>query len=201
MKKYIFSLFLSGLSLVAFSQEFTGGISFGCVSSQLDGDTYSGYNKASITFGGYVNRKISQKFTGQMEMKFIQKGSYFKSNDASLYVYYYKSKLNYIELPVTIHYLYGKFIFEAGISAGYLINSKEIINGLEELYPRPFEKFEYCSILGFNYQIFDRLAANFRFEYSLLWIRENPGIADPYSVFYNGNQFNNVLSFALYYQL
>ena len=199
MKRLFILLFFIFFSPGVFSQEFTGGILFGFVSSQLDGDRHAGYHKASINFGGYVNRNISPQLSGQMELKFIQKGSYSSGKDMND-PDYYKSQLNYIEIPVLLNYMYGKFLFEAGLSAGYLFNAKEDKDGYglmpaEPPYSTPFKKYEFCGIAGFNYQVLQRLKVNFRFEYSILPVRYNPG-----SLYFNGNQFNNVLTFSVYYQ-
>ena len=68
----LFLLFFPGL---VFAQSFNAGARIGIIASQVDGDTYEGFNKPGLTFGVYVSRKISDPFSMQFEMNFIQKGS------------------------------------------------------------------------------------------------------------------------------
>ncbi len=49
------------LKLTSLSQNFKGGLIAGLSASQVNGDTYGGYNKAGLIFGGYANKTISEK--------------------------------------------------------------------------------------------------------------------------------------------
>ena len=51
---------LGGISEKMQAQQFHGGIALGLVGSQVAGDTYSGYNKAGISGGGFVNLNLSE---------------------------------------------------------------------------------------------------------------------------------------------
>ncbi|MCX6257896.1 MAG: porin family protein [Bacteroidia bacterium] len=195
MRAFIVLLVFWGISFTVFSQDFKGGLLFGLVSSQLDGDTHAGYDKAGIHFGGFVSHPFSGKYSGQLELKYIQKGSYNDGKSQSDPLYY-KSKINYIEMPVLCEYKFRKIVIEAGISAGYLIKATEDKDGYGDLpADPPFKKYEFSGIAGLNYLFAEKWKANFRFEYSIIPVRDNPG-----SLYFNGNQFNNVLSFAIYYQ-
>lgn len=79
----------------------------GVVGSQVDGDTYEGFNKAGITAGLFVNRKLSDLFSLQLEMNYIQKGSRKPLDDNNTY---YLMRVTYIEVPVLLQWHAGKLI-------------------------------------------------------------------------------------------
>ncbi|MDA3954622.1 MAG: porin family protein [Bacteroidales bacterium] len=197
MKKYLFILYIFLISQIGFAQTFGGGIFAGLSASQLDGDLSGGYNKAGLSFGIYTNVMLNKYIDAQLELKYIQKGSNNKSEDInSLYV----SKLNYIELPVFLKYRFlNKFSANVGIAAGYLQKASETKGGIDDdPDSKDFNTFEFSGIAGVEYQISNRFLFNVRFNYSILPIRANPG---DQTFFLNQGQYNNVLTFAVYYQL
>lgn len=197
----IILLFSAFSFYVAPAQSFKGGLLAGLATSQVDGDTHSGYNRAGLIAGGYVGLNISKKLSGQMEMRFIQKGSYKKQNpDAGDYTVY-SLRLNYVEMPFLIKYQYKyKLTFEAGLGFGYLASHKEgNENGPFPDYAQiPFHKFELNYQIGGYYQLFKNLSVNVRYLYSLLPIRQH--INGENKFLFSKGQFNNVICFSLYYQ-
>ena len=63
MIKKIALLLLIFLPDLIYAQGFNAGIRAGIIGSQVDGDTYEGFNKAGITAGLFVNRKLSDLFS------------------------------------------------------------------------------------------------------------------------------------------
>ncbi|MFM9028678.1 MAG: hypothetical protein ACKOQ6_11910, partial [Bacteroidota bacterium] len=57
------------------AQSFSSGIRFGMTATQVDGDTYEGFDKAGLLGGLFVERFMSDRFSLRMEMDYIQKGS------------------------------------------------------------------------------------------------------------------------------
>ncbi len=194
--KYILLLLLIA-SLQGFSQEFNAGIFAGGVASQLDGDTYAGYNKAGITAGGYINRNITKKLLWQFGLRYTQKGSRYANSKLGVY---YKAQLHYMDMPLTIRYRYFKKVdFEAGVSLGYLIKGFEQKgnNDIDEANP-PFNKFDLASILGLNYHLNDKIDIGTFFSYSILTVRPyTSGNSD----FMDDGQHNNIIYFILSYKL
>lgn len=180
------------------AQEFNAGIYSGIVASQVDGDRYSGYNKAGFIFGGYVNRFYHKNVAGQLGMRYIQKGSK-EANDKALV--YYKTQLHYVEMPVSVRYFYHKKVdFEAGLALAYLIKGLEAVNNdlyLEEANPA-FNSFDFSGIGGLTFHINEKFAASAYTSYSILPIR-------PFFPTLVGNitkgQLNNLLYFTLTYKL
>jgi len=183
---------------VASAQYFNGGITGGIIASQVDGDTYRGYNKLGFNIGGFVNYQISYKTTIQIELNFTQKGSKhnpdYENNDYSQYI----MTLNYMEMPLLLSYKISEnFSLELGPSMGYLISHYEE-RDYSEIESNPFKKFNANWITGFHFLMNKNWSANFRFEYSLFGIRNKPAPGDRYILFQYG-QFNNVLNLSLQY--
>jgi len=186
----------------ASAQSFRGGIMAGLSTSQVDGDTRGGYHRAGLIAGGYVGFDISKKIAWQMEMKFVQKGSYqgINPND-SIMSTSYDLRLNYIEMPLLFKYQYkDRLAFEAGLGFGYLISHKEN-SEYGPIYPNnihPFHKFEIDYQIGGSYQLLENLYFNIRYSYSVLPIRQD--INGARRILFQIGQFNNVIIFSFYYQ-
>lgn len=196
---YLLLILIVGTAAAGYSQRFEGGLLGGLNASQVDGDTHSGYNKAGIVAGAYVINNFSERLFAGMEIKFAQKGSRknpdFKTGDQEKYII----RLSYIDMPVYLGVRTGeRTSILAGVSAGYLVNSKILDN--HGPYPdQPvFNEFDIQGLIGFRFQITNRLAVDLRGAYSLLPIRENPGEAE---IYWLDSQFNNLLSTTLLYRL
>jgi len=197
MKRFLILIVFIVLYQNTGAQTFGGGLFAGLSASQLDGDNWGGYNKAGISFGIYTNAKLNNYVDVQLELKYIQKGS--KSDEETDNVFYH-SKLNYIELPIFLKYKFlGRFSANVGVAAGYLQKATENKDRIgDEPAKPPFDKFEFSGLAGLEYQLTDNLFFNLRFNYSMLPIRSHPGD----QVYYlNRGQYNNVLTFAVYYQI
>jgi hypothetical protein len=185
------------LAFNSFGQNrFVAGIKAGLSTSQVDGDSYSGYNKAGLIGGIFVTGKINEKWSSQFEMIFIQKGAKHNSNPDKGDLTYYYLGLNYIEVPLLFQYHQKKFTFEVGPSFGYLISNKEY-NEYGEVYkPLPFNSYEIGGGFGISYTLIQNLTMNWRYSYSLRPIRDFQ-LGNTY--WRNPGQWNNVLSFTLNY--
>ncbi|MCX6290137.1 MAG: porin family protein [Bacteroidetes bacterium] len=189
------SLLFIFYSLFLPAQDFHAGVIAGMTTTQVDGDRLSGFNKAGLVFGGFVNRKLSESTSLQLEIMFIQKGSRKPptNDDPSLY----EIHLNYFEVPVLFKFIVvPKFEFEAGASAAALVFSEEDNENGQLQTLVPFNKIDFCAHAGFNYPFTDHLTFNSRFSYSIVPIRRF------YQGYYwaDGAQFNNQLTFTLHYQ-
>lgn len=196
---YVMLLLTITMTTAAFAQRFEGGVLGGFNASQVDGDTHSGYNKPGIVAGAYVINNFSERLFAGMEIKFAQKGSRknpnFKLGDQEKYII----RLSYIDLPVYIGVRTSeRTSILGGVSAGYLIHSQ--IRDNYGPYPdQPvFNEFDIQGMLGFRFQITNRLAVDLRGAYSLVPIRENPGKAE---IYWLDSQFNNLLSTTILYRL
>jgi hypothetical protein len=112
-------IFMPGMTVIA--QQFNGGIFGGVTASQVDGDSYGGFNKLGFTAGAFVNRELAYDISWQMEIKYVSRGAYenFGPDDPRIY----KTVYRYVALPLSAHYLFNEKIqAELGISPEVLIH-------------------------------------------------------------------------------
>ncbi len=198
-KLVFYSLLVIFIPFKTFAQQhFKAGLKAGISTSQVAGDTYAGYDKVGFDGGAFVSAKFNEKWTGQFEIFYIQKGSKHNANvEKGDYTSYYLG-LNYIEVPVLFQYHQKKYTFELGPGYSHLIKEKEIINEQDITGFRPFYKSEINFNFGMSYSINENLGVNCRFSNSITAIRKHASGA---STWYNPGQVNNVLAFTLTYQL
>ena len=199
MKKLLLIYIFTITGLLLSAQDFHGGVLGGLATTEVNGDSYGGPNKAGVYFGGFVNRYFTERSSLQMELDFIQKGSRDNPDSADL-TQSYLLRLNYIELPV--HYKYDfheKGTLEAGLSLGVLIHSQEQrpIGYDMPLSGEPFDKLDVSFNIGAYYTLLKNLRINVRYSNSIIPNRSHAG-----GVTYRTNQgwYNEVLSFVLFYE-
>jgi hypothetical protein len=186
----------------AFNLLLTGG----CSPSQVHGDAYSGFNKIGVMGGIGVESVFSEKMAMNLSFLFIQKGAQKNQNpDKGDYSAYYLN-LNYLEVPLIITYSQKKFLFDAGISAGYLINYYEASEAGNFTGLFPFQKFEYSVKIGLGYHINKKWFVNFRSSNSFITTRPN---RIKQAVYYNNiiartfnkGYYNNIIEFTISYRI
>jgi hypothetical protein len=202
----VICLFFFLITTNTFAQEkgFRGGILFGAVASQVDGDALSGFYKGGLQSGIFLTNRFNKKSGIQIELKFIQKGSrtVWAPSDSAAPVNpntdrYYKLRLNYVEVPFLYNfYLNKKFMLETGLGFAYLFNAKEDVDGYGFLDPNPpFRKFDFPVYFGVTYFPFEKFHLDFRYSYSTVAIRPHPAHQTWY---FDRGQYNNLLSFGMY---
>lgn len=197
MKKCIlfFSLVIVSCS-IAQEQRFSAGAKAGLSTSQVSGDDLAGFNKAGLAAGLFSSVMFSKKWSGQVELLFIQKGSKYTGHPDLGDLNYYRLQLNYMEVPVLAQYHFKKWTLEGGPGFGYLINYKEE-NVLGDITgTRPFHKTEISYHLGLNYLIADHFGVNVRYSNSMSSIRDHLSGAHTFS---NPGQQNTVIQFVFNY--
>ncbi|MGA2822466.1 MAG: porin family protein [Bacteroidales bacterium] len=179
------------------AQRFNGGVMIGGNVSQVDGDTYIGYHKFGYLGGAYVFLKLSPHSSFQMELEYIQKGSKRNADSVTNAGNTYKLRLHYIEIPLLYQYTFKRrFYFEAGPAADISIGSLELINDQVPPTTVPLRPVTLAGIFGFGICAGSHLRFNFRYNYSLMSIRN--GTANGYrKIFFEVGQYNNVLSLSV----
>lgn len=198
-KKILISILFFFVANMAFAQRFNGGALLGFNASQVEGDTYKGYNKPGIVAGFYVETDIAPAVFAAMEIKYSQKGARKKvtNNDPSTYI----MRLNYIDLPLYMAFRTSQnSAIIGGLSTGFLISAKEIneYGELPQEDQNAFNTIDLEPLIGFQFDFIENLKADLRFSMSVLPIRGKPVNTNYY---WQNNQFNNVLTLALYYQI
>jgi hypothetical protein len=204
MKHIFFIFILSSFFLNVSAQRFDGGIAGGLTASQIDGDTYFGFHKLGIMLGAFTKTQFSMNFGAQFEINYKQKGA--SENGTPQNPGIYQLTLHYVEVPLTLNFYFTEdIIFDAGLAAGYLMGEKFIDEGGVVNQDYGLNKGDINWILGGNYRFNDQFTFSVRYAYSLFAIRErNTGIYRgliPNLLNIKDGDYNNFLTFALYYQL
>lgn len=196
----IFPVLLITMKLSA--QQFFGGATGGIVGSQVAGDQLSGFNKAGICAGFFAGIHWSENITTRLEMLYFQKGSRQNARpDRGIYRTYIM-RLNYLEVPlmITFHHL-SYFEIETGLSFGYLPRNKDVEYDEYGVMPgqKPFKKFELSFNAALNYPLNNKWKIHFRYNNSLLPIREHPG--GVYLYWWDRGQYNIAVFLGMQYQI
>ena len=190
-------LIFSGLPK-ANAQQFHGGVTFGLAGSQVAGDTYSGYHKAGLFGGGFVNLELGKHSLLQMELTYFQKGSRENPDSTNNYTSYIL-RLNYVELPLLYQYKVKKWIFEAGPSLGFTVGYFEEYNGETEFNGNGPAAVTLQINVGVRFFITQHFGVDFRTNNSLLNIRQGNVTGDVWR-FWGYGQFNDSLVLSIFYQ-
>jgi opacity protein-like surface antigen len=209
--RYIILILLTVVYYTSFfspvqAQRFHGGVLAGITASQVDGDSYAGFNKIGFQGGVFVNTLFTDYFGAQLEIKYAGKGAQKSTSSEDPEVY--KLALHYLDLPVMINYtLKKKVVFDLGIVPGYLFSKSGEDSGgpIPDDYMVDFKKMDLAWLMGVNYKINKNLLVNIRYSYSLISIRDYENTSSNYgwigNLFgYNTGDYNNYLSLGLYYQ-
>jgi hypothetical protein len=136
-----------------------------------------------------------------MEIKYSQKGARNKIRENDPEPEKYIMRLGYIDVPVFVGFRTNdRGTILGGLSAGYLLSAAEYNE--YGLFPREdtyeFNDLDLQAFVGFQFDFLDNIRTDLRFAHSVLPIRGKP---ENTLWYWRQNQFNNVITLALYYQL
>lgn len=185
-------------------QRFRTILCAGIVGSQVDGDTYAGYNKSGLYGGAYVNRPLDEKTELEFGITYIQKGARKNANPNKGDLSFYLVRLNYVEVPLMYKINVKKFKFELGLSYAYLFRYSEQ-NTYGYYNDRRLRNYDACYNFGCGYKLSDNLYANLRYNYSFIPIRPFPSngvyLGTFWSRTFNKGLYNNDIVVSLNYIL
>ena len=219
MKKLLlFVVFAFAFSINMMSQNFYGGLILGGNVSQVGGDARGGYNKVGVVGGAFAGLKLTEDFDVQMEMKYIQKGSYSTDIENRPAFDPYLIKLDYIDLPIVFSYNLNMINvndinlswlkFELGLSFDFLINYRQEILGAVVPASNPWNRVVLNTVVGFRVNVKENIEIGLRAVDSMTSICHS--FKEPYN---NGNvvyvrrlfgrygMFNDVLQLALFWKI
>ena len=185
---------------------FTGGLIIGTNISKVDDiDDFTHFHKVGWNLGGIVKINFTPKISLGFEMLFSQKGDHEINQDYSYSVGSYFSeyylRLNYVEIPVTLHYKQKKFDYEAGFSVARLVSFFESISTDQPINLDPnvfyFNKWDYEFIMGGSYNFWPHYYLNVRYQFSMANIR--PLERMPLTYYNYDGQQNSVVNIRLVY--
>ena len=196
----VFSFFLFTLS--AAGQQFHGGVMAGIAATQVAGDRFSGFDKAGLFGGGFVNLQVTPRSAFQMELEFFQKGSRknpdAENNDYDSYLF----RTSYVELPFLYQYIISdRFRVEAGPSGGFLLGYYEERDELV-ISDEPGQNKPSAATLQINVGLYvyftENIALNVRTHNSVLNIRKENSTGDVYR-FFDYGQYHDALVLSFFY--
>ena len=125
--------------------------------------------------GGFVDIKISEKFSFQPELLYSTQGSKFSENlsfEGDVYNVDATLKMAYISIPVMFkYYVADKFNLEAGPQIGFLTSCKMKVEamGLSETedVKDSFESIDFGLNIGAGYDFTEKLSAGVRYNFGL----------------------------------
>lgn len=215
MKKLLFPLFLFLLviSVSVHAQRFLGAVSAGINLSQVDGDEVYGFKKIGFNGGPSIIIPFGKdgKWSVTMEILYSMMGSYQKTNipdtvvpDSSKPASYfgYKLNLNYIQVPLLVHFTDKKIIgLGAGFAYGQLVGVSEWEDGVKTStsLQGPYTLADFQILADVKLRIWKRLWANLRYSYSLVPIRTRDFTNYTETQVWTRKQHNNVITFRLTY--
>lgn len=193
--------FCCGAKLQA--QVIKGYVAGGINLAQVDGDEVYGYKRIGGNMGVAAMIPLGMNFDISLETSFSQKGAYqkpqYKSDSLNGA---YELRLNYVEVPVLIHYTDKDFISAGlGFSWGRLVGASEYEHGFQTATTANngvYALNDYSVLLDLRMRMSDNLKLNFRYQYSMASIRtrEFTNLANQK---WTRDQFNNLLTLRLIY--
>jgi opacity protein-like surface antigen len=197
---FIIALVALQLSFIdTLAQGFNGGVTLGVAATQVDGDTYGGFDKAGPILGFWVERDLVADWFWRANFRFIQKGIFAKIKDSNISDFY-RMKLNYFELPFTFGYQFvNGFSAIAGTSVGYLTKATEenSLGTFPDSDASSFRKFEIAALAGMEYNYSENWRFGLMLSYSIIPIRP---YNDNISYRMDTGQRNRVIEFLVVYR-
>lgn len=181
------------------SQSFNGGVQTALVVSQIAGDGMSGFNKAGVQGGFYVNYMIKSNLSLQMELAYIQKGS-ARAEKVETGESQYLRRLNYVEWPLIVQYHLHPLLLEAGLSVDFLTASFEEINYQISDASQIWRKVNANTVFGIRYKLGANWQLILRSVNSINSIRKNSVPLNVRRYSRNYGEFNDALLFGVAYQ-
>lgn len=188
-------------------QPFHGGILAGFSASQVDGDSYAGFDKPGLQGGVFISASLTAYLEARLEIKYTGRGARNPASDDNTGAY--RLGLHYIDLPVLIAVHIKKPVsFELGLVPGYMFSARgeDEAGILPEEYLVDFRKFDLGTLVGIRVDLSSKIAVNIRYSYSIFSIRDLESAGAYYSwlgkLFGNSTgDFNNYLTLGVNYLL
>ena len=212
---FLLVLFL-GVNLSA--QEFFGGLILGGDVSQVGGDARGGYNKLGLVGGAFAGLKLSEDLDVQMELKYIQKGSYSTDVENRPVFDPFLIKLDYIDMPIVFAYNLNKINIndinmkwlklELGVSFDVLLKARQEIQGVVVQASDPWKRVVFNTVVGVRVDVKENLEIGIRAIDSMTSICKssrypysNGNIAYTRRLFGRYGMFNDVLQLAVFWRI
>lgn len=199
--KRLLPLLLLLLPLSVHGQRIHAFLSSGLTVSQVEGDELKGFKQIGYTggIGALASISASNQWGLSVETLFSQRGA-LSSYDTRYYLYHLDLKVNYVEIPVMLHWQdpWGGMLVGVGLSYGRLVRQPHGMIGYDSLFFMPdtndmtFLKSDLMAVADIRFTIWRGLQLDIRWQYSLLPIKKDWLFYkyNGYSVDASGNRTN-----------
>lgn len=214
----IVALFLFSSSYVS-AQMLKAYVVAGLNAAQIDGDEVFGYSKYSPQAGvgmivPFNMRKPNEGWQASLELLYSHRGA-----KETLDPFKYNTSLHYVDIPIMAHYvdIKGGWTFGLGAQYGRLFKISEdwgLPQTIIQSFERPvdgvlpsFNKNDFCVVADIRFTIWEKIKFSFRYQYSLLPIREDVWFYNGYPAGSAGFKSwsrdfkNNYMSFRILYMI
>ena len=204
--KYIVVAFFTITVFVykAEAQRIKGELIVGMNTTQIDGDEVFGFHKYGLNLGVGAIYPFTNHWSLSIETIFNQKGAYQNTDleKDTLAEPYYNIRLNYLEVPVMIHYEDRETLtFGLGFSWGRTVGIEEIEHGKKvetTTLASPYKRDDVNVLADVRFKIWKKLKLNFRYAYSVLPIRTRT-FTNSTGYSWVRTQYNSMLTLRLIY--
>ncbi len=201
---------IGGVSNYAHGQIIKGEAILGLNLTHVEGDEVSGFKKVGLNIGAGALIPFKKNWDVSMEVTYNQKGArepdQYNDTDSlgNITTGAYKLRLNYVEVPVLIHYTDKEFItIGAGFSWGRLVGVQEWEHGNKitttTVNSGVYNKNDFSYLIDLRIRVVGPLKFGVRYQSSIVKIRtrefENVYTGDKWT----RDQYNRVLTFRLSY--
>lgn len=150
-----------------------GGLSVAGVASQIDGDTWGGYNKLGISFGGFAFYDFTDKLSLQVEILFGHRGS------REVVTAFSQIALNMIDVPILARYkLIGDaasgLSVEAGLAPVIMLDAKSGIGALKRDQTANYKRLSVEAHAGLSWAFNENIGMFARWSYSVSNLNNTP---------------------------
>ncbi len=209
MKQFFTGLLIAILVIInakAFSQRIMAGLIGGFNTTNVQGDDVYGFHKLGLNGGATAIVPVGEHWSVSVEGIYTQKGAYHAKGGRGMdyqarHDYNeYKLVLNYLEVPLLVHYI-DKNWLKGGVGFAYsrLVEVREWEDGVRmattSLNGGPYDLNEYSGMVDVQFPLWRQLKLDARYTFSLAKIREreyeNVSAGDEKI----RKQYNQVLSF------
>ncbi len=208
MKRILFILTLL-LPLSLSAQRIHAYVTSGVSLSQIEGDELKGFRQAGFTGGVGALTALDKHYRWglSIEALFSQRGAYNRSADP----YAANIALNYIDIPLLIHYQdpYGGMLVGVGLNYGRLVEQPHFQGEINKKYFLPdtsdyaFNLSDLAVVADARFTIWRGLQFNLRWQYSIIPIKRDWHFTE-YEMGrwreWSNNCYNHSLSFRLIWQ-
>ena len=221
MNRYIYwisTLIFFGIVFQSHAQVTKGALIGGVNLSQVDGDEIYGYKRVGANVGAAAIIPFTDIWSLTLETVFSMEGSKqkgvsgswntgseaypFPYNADSFYINgAYDLHLDYVRIPIVMHYNDRNLALGAGLQYGRLVRIKEQEQDIYNTTAKAEEAYrnnDFSILADVKYRIYGGLFFNFRYSYSLFSIRDRTfySIIDP-EITLDRKQYHNTMTFRL----